>query len=154
MSAPPAGESPVPSSHRTTVLLDAASIQRALTRIAHEIAERNEESTSVVLLGIQADHAFAMMVEPLSANRTVEHLRLFFVGEEAARKDVYAASRHAVLSAWRVVFAEDIAAVEGMQAGRQSPGFQGGVFSPEMDQPTHYFHQWMARKIVAASEQA
>lgn len=117
---------------------------------------RNAEYVALfpnVLLGIQADHAFAMVLEPLAPNRTVEHLRLFFVGEDAARKDAYAASRHAILGAWRVVFSEDIAAVEGMQAGRASPGFQGGVFSPEMDQPTHYFHQWMARKVLAADVQ-
>ncbi|AWI74912.1 2Fe-2S ferredoxin [Parazoarcus communis] len=106
-----------------------------------------------VLLGIQADHAFAMVLEPLAANKTVEHLRLFYVGDEAARKDIYAASRHAILSAWRVVFSEDIGAVEGMQAGRQSPGYQGGVFSPEMDVPTHYFHQWAARRILSANGQ-
>jgi pyrimidine operon attenuation protein/uracil phosphoribosyltransferase len=37
-----------------TILLTATAIQRALTRIAHEIAERNEDSQSVVLLGIQS----------------------------------------------------------------------------------------------------
>ena len=36
----------------STVILDAAAIQRALTRIAHEIAERNEVSAEVVLVGI------------------------------------------------------------------------------------------------------
>ena len=36
----------------TTTLLDSAAIQRALTRIAHEIAERNEQGTEVVLIGI------------------------------------------------------------------------------------------------------
>jgi pyrimidine operon attenuation protein/uracil phosphoribosyltransferase len=35
-----------------TVILDAAAIQRALTRIAHEIAERNESGAEVVLIGI------------------------------------------------------------------------------------------------------
>lgn len=35
------------------VILNAAAIQRALTRIAHEIAERNEASVEVVLVGIQ-----------------------------------------------------------------------------------------------------
>ena len=35
-----------------TVILDAVAIQRALTRIAHEIAERNEISAEVVLVGI------------------------------------------------------------------------------------------------------
>jgi len=36
----------------TTVILNAQAIQRALTRIAHEIAERNESGTDVVLIGI------------------------------------------------------------------------------------------------------
>jgi pyrimidine operon attenuation protein/uracil phosphoribosyltransferase len=36
----------------TTVLLDAGAMQRALTRIAHEIAERNEQRSEVVLIGI------------------------------------------------------------------------------------------------------
>jgi len=37
----------------TILLLDAAAIQRALSRIAHEIAEHNAQSTGVVLVGIQ-----------------------------------------------------------------------------------------------------
>jgi len=37
----------------TTVILNGVAIQRALTRIAHEIAERNENSQEVVLVGIQ-----------------------------------------------------------------------------------------------------
>jgi pyrimidine operon attenuation protein/uracil phosphoribosyltransferase len=37
----------------TTVILNAAAIQRALSRIAHEITERNETSADVVLVGIQ-----------------------------------------------------------------------------------------------------
>jgi pyrimidine operon attenuation protein/uracil phosphoribosyltransferase len=36
-----------------TAILNAPAIQRALTRIAHEIAERNEVSGDVVLIGIQ-----------------------------------------------------------------------------------------------------
>lgn len=35
-------------------ILDANAIQRALTRIAHEIAERNENGSEVVLVGIPA----------------------------------------------------------------------------------------------------
>lgn len=37
----------------TVALLDAAALQRVLTRIAHEIAERHEVSGDVVLVGIQ-----------------------------------------------------------------------------------------------------
>jgi len=37
----------------SNVILNAAAIQRALVRIAHEIAERNESSQEVVIIGIQ-----------------------------------------------------------------------------------------------------
>lgn len=37
----------------TSVILNSSAIQRALTRIAHEIAERNENSRELVLVGIQ-----------------------------------------------------------------------------------------------------
>ena len=37
----------------STLILNAPAIQRALTRIAHEIAERNDVSTEVVVVGIQ-----------------------------------------------------------------------------------------------------
>jgi choline monooxygenase len=100
-----------------------------------------------VLLGIQADHAFAMMLEPIAPGKTVEHLRLFYVGDEALDPH-YEAARNAVMESWRVVFAEDIASVEGMQKGRSSPGYNGGAFSPEMDLPTHYFHKWAARSLL------
>jgi len=101
-----------------------------------------------VLLGIQADHAFVMIIEPVSPNKSIEHLRLFYVGEPAL-SDELAASRNATLESWRVVFSEDVDAVEGMQKGRSSPGYTGGVFSPVMDNPTHHFHQWVARKLQA-----
>src|SRR5262245_44010104 len=35
------------------IILNAAAMQRALTRIGHEIAERNESGSRVVLVGIQ-----------------------------------------------------------------------------------------------------
>src|SRR5262245_4874644 len=38
-----------------TLILNAAAIHRALARIAHEIAERNEASRDVALAGIQLD---------------------------------------------------------------------------------------------------
>jgi pyrimidine operon attenuation protein / uracil phosphoribosyltransferase len=37
----------------SNVILNAAAIQRALVRIAHEIAERNEASQELVIVGIQ-----------------------------------------------------------------------------------------------------
>jgi len=50
------------------VILDATAIQRALTRIAHEIAERNEKSAEVALVGIPVggDHLAARLATILS----------------------------------------------------------------------------------------
>ena len=52
----------------TTIILDATAIQRALTRIAHEIAERNEQGTEVVLVGIPVggDHLAARLATILA----------------------------------------------------------------------------------------
>jgi len=35
-----------------------------------------------------------------------------------------------------------------MQAGRGSPVYNGGNFSPVMDQPTHQFHKWVANSLL------
>ena len=101
-----------------------------------------------VLLGIQADHAFAVILQPLSCDATLEKMEIFYVGD-AALGDEYEAARSAVLESWCIVFGEDVSAVEGMQAGRNSPGFNGGVFSPALDNPTHHFHQWIANRYAS-----
>ena len=51
----------------STVILDATATQRALTRIAHEIAERNECSAEVALVGIPVggDHLAARLAKIL-----------------------------------------------------------------------------------------
>ncbi len=43
---------------KATIILDAAAIERALTRIAHEIAERNANSGGVAMVGIQRGGVF------------------------------------------------------------------------------------------------
>ena len=52
----------------STVVLDAAAIQRTLTRIAHEIAERNEHGAEVALIGIPVggDHLAARLAKILA----------------------------------------------------------------------------------------
>lgn len=107
-----------------------------------------------LLLGLQADHVFVIILCPLANNQTLEKLEISYVGD-AATGDEFAANRSAVLDSWRVVFGEDVFAVEGMQNGRKSPGFSGGVFSPILDEPTHHFHTWTANRyeaIIAAEE--
>ena len=53
------------------VLLSPPAVQRALTRMAHEIAEKNEEDPEVVLVGIQRGGVFlARRLEPILASIT------------------------------------------------------------------------------------
>jgi pyrimidine operon attenuation protein / uracil phosphoribosyltransferase len=52
LPAHPHPEVPAPSGDAARVVLDAGDIQRALTRISHEILERNKGADDLVLLGI------------------------------------------------------------------------------------------------------
>src|SRR3546814_5719159 len=91
------------------------------------------------------------MLEPLGVDRTREHFEIYYF-DEAVRGDGYADLRATNARQWRTVFEEDRGVVEGMQAGRASPAFTGGVFSPAMDTPTHCFHQWMAAAMLRSEE--
>ena len=101
-----------------------------------------------VLLGLQVDHVFAIILEPKACNKTIEQLQISYVNE-AAVGDGMQACRAAVMAAWKEVFNEDIFAVEAMQMGRSSTGFSGGHFSPVLDAPTHDFHKWVAKAYQA-----
>lgn len=95
-----------------------------------------------VLLGVQRDHAFAIILEPKAQDRTVEHIHLYY---SQPNTDEGMRAKNAAL--WKTVFEEDVFVVEGMQKGRLAPHFDGGRFSPAMDGPTHCFHDWVAGKF-------
>jgi len=97
-----------------------------------------------VLLGVQRDHSFVIILEPVSHAQTREHVHLLY-----ATPQTDDALRTKNAAQWREVFEEDIFVVEGMQKGRYAPDFDGGRFSPAMDGPTHCFHDWVAGKIAA-----
>jgi len=91
---------------------------------------------------VQRDHAFAIILEPKAHNKTVEHIHFYYASDATESK-----SRAKNTQQWRKVFEEDIFVVQGMQSGRYAPNFDGGRFSPVMDEPTHCYHDWVARKI-------
>ncbi|MEL6682482.1 MAG: aromatic ring-hydroxylating dioxygenase subunit alpha [Pseudomonadota bacterium] len=97
-----------------------------------------------VLLGVQRDHAFVIVLEPVSHDVTHEHVHIYY-----AAPDTDAALRDRNSAQWKEIFEEDIFVVEGMQKGRFAPGFDGGRFSPTMDGPTHCFHEWVASRLSA-----
>ena len=95
-----------------------------------------------VMVGVQRDHIFAIILNPISVDRTIETAHLFYASPE-----VSPSLRAKNAEQWRIVFEEDIMAVVGMQRGRHASAFDGGRFSPAMDGPTHIFHQWVATEV-------
>ena len=100
-----------------------------------------------VLFGVHRDHAYAILLEPVSQTRTVEHVELYYATQDACYGDL-ADLRARNSTLWKGIFVEDIGVVEGMQKGRYGDKFDGGKFSPVMDRPTHCFHQWVASQFV------
>ncbi len=101
-----------------------------------------------VLFGVHRDHAFAILLEAVAPDKTVEHIELYYATEEMTDEG-YADLRAKNAALWKEIFKEDIGVVEGMQKGRQGNLFDGGKFSPAMDEPTHCFHDWVARRFGA-----
>ena len=101
-----------------------------------------------VMIGLHVDHFYIFWLEPLAMNKTKEHMQMYYVGEESANGEQLKEMRKQNLKFWKDVMFEDINAVEGMQEGRNSPVYNGGNFSPIMDQPTHQFHKWVAQNLI------
>lgn len=99
-----------------------------------------------VMLGVHRDHTFAILLEAKGPARTVEHVEIFYA-DEAALDGPFDDLRRIHAGMWKEVFVEDIGVVEGMQKGRAAVMFDGGRFSPVMDEPTHVFHDWVAQRL-------
>ena len=101
-----------------------------------------------VMLGIHKDHYYAYWLEPVDHKYTIEHMEIYYVGEKAANSKKFKSLRKQNCKLWKSVQSEDVNIIEGMQEGRNSPSYNGGNFSPVMDNPTHHFHKWVATNIV------
>ena len=101
-----------------------------------------------VMLGIHKDHYYAYWLEPVNHKYTIEHMEIYYVGEKAASSKKFKSLRKQNHKLWKGVQSEDLNIIEGMQEGRNSPSYNGGNFSPIMDNPTHHFHKWVATNIV------
>ena len=101
-----------------------------------------------VMIGLHIDHFYVFWLEPISVNETKEHLAMYYIGEESANGKEFESMRKENSRFWKDVMSEDIKAIEGMQEGRSSPSYNGGNFSPVMDNPTHQFHKWVAGNLI------
>ena len=101
-----------------------------------------------VMLGIHKDHYYAYWLEPVNHKYTIEHMEIYYVGDKAANSKKFKSLRKQNHKLWKGVQSEDVYIIEGMQEGRNSPSYNGGNFSPIMDNPTHHFHKWVATNVV------
>ena len=101
-----------------------------------------------VMLGIHKDHYYAYWIEPINHEFTLEHMELYYVGEQAAQANKFKSLRKQNHKQWEDIQKEDVDIIQGMQTGRNSPSYNGGNFSPVMDNPTHHFHKWVAQNLI------
>ena len=101
-----------------------------------------------VMIGLHIDHFYTFWLEPISTNKTKEHLAMYYVGDKSANGKEYKDMKEENSRFWKDVMSEDIKAIEGMHEGRNSPVYNGGNFSPVMDNPTHQFHKWVAGNLI------
>ena len=100
-----------------------------------------------VLMGVHRDFCYSVILQPKGYGDIEERVAMFYA-EDLNEDWENMLTENARI--WRDVFQEDIKVVEGMQKGRHGPMFDGGKFSPVMDGPTHTFHKWVARKMLAS----
>ncbi|MCB1451944.1 MAG: aromatic ring-hydroxylating dioxygenase subunit alpha, partial [Nitratireductor sp.] len=101
------------------------------------------------LMGVHKDHTFAIILEPVDNGRTIEHVEIYYTDPAIQGEDWFdMRSRNSEL--WKSVFVEDVGVVESMQRGRRASAFDGGHFSPVMDESTHHFHSWIASQFLGS----
>ena len=99
-----------------------------------------------LLIGLHNNYAYVMILCPLNSEQTLEKLEIFYIGEGAVAEK-YESARATALHFWISVLSEDNSAIEGMQKGRRSPYYDGGVYAVPLEECTHHFHQWIANKL-------
>ncbi|MGB3291777.1 MAG: aromatic ring-hydroxylating dioxygenase subunit alpha [Phormidesmis sp.] len=99
-----------------------------------------------LMLGVHPDYFLVFIVNPLSADESLERMVFYFVGDEAMTPE-NEALRHLPIDLWKVTNDEDIEMIERMQVGRKSPGFDGGYFSPELEKTVYRFQQKVAEVV-------
>ncbi len=99
-----------------------------------------------VMLGVHRDHFFAIILEPLAVDLTRKHVELYYA-KHAESIPQHHDMTEANSERWNIVFSEDVSVVEGMQKSRHGKLFDGGRFSPVLDNATHAFHVWVAHTL-------
>jgi len=103
-----------------------------------------------LMFGMHPDHFLFFGVIPVSPSVTEEVFHFYFIGDEAL-EEKHTAMRERVMSNLSSINAEDIGIVESMQAGRHSPAFVKGPFSPYQEATLHQFQLKIAKMLDAGA---
>jgi len=103
-----------------------------------------------LMFGMHPDHFLFFGVIPLSPSLTEEVFHFYFIGDEALAEK-HATSRARVMSNLNSINAEDVGVVESMQAGRHSPAYVGGPFSPYQEATLHQFQLKIAKMLAQSA---
>ena len=125
---------------------------RGLPRFANLPADRETRAEYLLLfpnlmLSVTPDHFRVTLNNPIAAESTHQRWRFFFVGEESADAS-YEAARAGVAQRVDSYTQEDISILERLQAGRHSPAYDGGRFSPYHETTTHHFQKLVAQALA------
>jgi hypothetical protein len=99
-----------------------------------------------LMLNVFPDAALAMWMEPLSANRTVVHRRLY------SHPDASAASSAAQVDAHRLVHLQDVDICTAVQRSHDAGVDADGVLATVEERGVHFVHQHVRRALGTAGQ--
>lgn len=98
-------------------------------------------------ISVLPNHCFLMLMEPISAGRTLERT-LLLTHPETMAPDGAGDALERLLGFWDHVNREDIAIVEGVQRGLSTPEYGGGRMCYRFEEPVHRFHNMVADRMT------
>ena len=101
-----------------------------------------------VLLSVLPNHAFIIVLEPLSAGVTRERCGWLI---PPSTSDLSDDNFEVTKTFWIDVNNEDVDIVQRAQRGLAKGGFEGGRLSPRFEEPLHRFHNMLADKMTGIS---
>ena len=99
-----------------------------------------------LMLGVHPDYFLVFLATPIRPDQSAERMVFYFVGDDAMTPE-NTSLRHLPIDLWKETNDEDIAMIERMQVGRKSPHFDGGCFSPALEQTVYRFQQAVAQAV-------
>ncbi|HZD22232.1 MAG TPA: aromatic ring-hydroxylating dioxygenase subunit alpha, partial [Acidimicrobiia bacterium] len=100
-----------------------------------------------VTLSVLPNHCFLMLLEPLSVERTLERT-MILTHPETMESDEAVNALAELLDFWDKVNLEDIAIVENVQRGVETPEYQGGRMCYRFEEPVHRFQNMIIDRMV------